>query len=170
MISRAGMKVGPHEHTVIGDMLEVGQPAPDFELLTSRRKVRSLADYADKVIVISAVPSVDTSVCDAQTRRFNQESASLGDDIVVLTVSSDTPFALGRYCGNNGIENTETLSTYMDMQMAKDYGIYDVDWRVCQRAVFVIDKAGILRHVEYVPMIGDEVDFDKALAVARELV
>src|SRR5690606_27256928 len=105
MVSRAGMKVGPHEHTVIGDILTVGQTAPDFELLASRRKVRSLADYVGKVIIISAVPSVDTSVCDAQTRRFNEEAGALGEDVAVLTVSADTPFALGRYCGNNDIKN-----------------------------------------------------------------
>ncbi len=164
------MMVGQVEHLVKGDMLTVGQKAPDFTLLANDRSTRTLKDYAGKVIIISTIPSIDTGVCSAQTRRFNQEAASLGDDIVVLTVSADLPFALKRYCGAEGIDKTETLSTYMDMKFAEDYGVYDIDWRVCQRAVFVIDKAGIIQHAEYVPVIGNEVDFEAALAKAKSLV
>ncbi len=169
-MGRKGMMVGQVEHLVKGDMLTVGQKAPDFTLLANDRSTRTLKDYAGKVIIISTIPSIDTGVCSAQTRRFNQEAASLGDDIVVLTVSADLPFALKRYCGAEGIDKTETLSTYMDMKFAEDYGVYDIDWRVCQRAVFVIDKAGIIQHAEYVPVIGNEVDFEAALAKAKSLV
>lgn len=170
MANRPGMMVGDSEHTVQNDMLEVGQAAPDFILLTPQLQQRSLGDYSDKVKVLSVVPSVDTSVCSAQTRRFNEEAASLSDDIVVLTVSADLPFALGRYCANEGIGNSETLSTYKDMKFADDYGVHDIDWRVCQRAVFVVDKDNKIQHVEYVPVIGNEVDFDTALSKAKELV
>jgi thiol peroxidase len=169
MANRPGMKVGPDEHDVVGDMLKSGDQAPDFALIATDLSTRTLSDYAGKVKIISAVPSVDTSVCSAQTRRFNEEAANLSDDVAVLTVSADLPFALKRYCGNEGIDNTETLSTYRDMKMAEDYGIHDTDWRICQRAVFVLDKDNVVRHAEYVPVIGDEVDFDAALNTARQL-
>jgi thioredoxin-dependent peroxiredoxin len=170
MADRPGMKVGPNEHPVIGPMLEIGKSAPDFILIATDLSERKLEDYAGKVKVISVVPSVDTSVCSAQTQRFNEEAANLGEDIAVLTVSADLPFALKRYCGNQGIENTETLSTYRDMQFAEDYGVYDTAWRVCQRAVFVLDQDNVIQHAEYVDVIGDEVDFEAALAKAKSLV
>ncbi|MYI40633.1 MAG: redoxin domain-containing protein [Chloroflexi bacterium] len=87
----------------------------------------------------------------------------------MLTVSADMPFALGRFCGAEGIDNTETLTTQRDMQFADDYGVHDTEWRICQRAVFVLDRDNVLRHVEYVGVIGDEVDYDSALAAARAL-
>jgi thiol peroxidase len=170
MADRPGMRVGDNEHHVQNDMLQVGQSAPDFLLLTTRMQPRLLGDYGDKVKIISCVPSVDTSVCSAQTRRFNQEAASLGDPIVVLTVSADLPFALRRYCENEGIDRTETLSTYRDMKFADDYGVHDTDWRVCQRALFVLDRNNVVQFAEYVPVIGSEVNFDAALAKARELI
>jgi len=167
---RPGMMVGPNEHTVQNDMLEVGQNAPDFTLIATDMSERSLADYDGKVKVLSVVPSVDTSVCSAQTHRFNEEAANLSDDIVVLTISADMPFALKRYCGNEGIENTETLSTYRDMQFADAYGVHDTVWRVCQRALFVVDNDNVIQYAEYVPIIGVEVTFDDALEKAKSLV
>ena len=165
---RKGMMVGDSEHTIQNDMLQVGGPAPDFNLIANDLSSKSLADYAGKVKVISVIPSIDTGVCSDQTRRFNQEAAALSD-AVVLTVSVDLPFALGRFCGSEGIDNSETLSTHRDMRFADDYGVHDTDWRICQRAVFVLDRDNVVRHAEYVPVIGDEVDFDAALAKAREL-
>lgn len=170
MTNRPGMMVGDDEHTVQHAMLEVGQLAPPFTLLTPRFASRTLDDYAGKVKILSVVPSVDTSVCSAQTRRFNEEAASLGADVVVLTVSADAPFALGRYCAAEGIENSEALSTARDMQFADDYGVHDVDWRMCQRAVFVLDRDNIVQHAEYVPEMGQEVDFEAALAKAKSLI
>ena len=168
-MARPGMMVGDNEHTVQYDMLNVGDQAPDFNLLANDRSVKSLGSYEGKVKILSVIPSIDTGVCSAQTRRFNGEAAELGDDVAVLTISADTPFALKRYCGNEGIENTETLTTYLDMKFADDYGVHDVDWRVCQRSVFVLDRENIVRHAEYVPVIGNEVDFDRALGVATDL-
>lgn len=168
-MARQGMMVGPNEHQVQGDMLEVGSPAPDFELLANDRSKRTLSDYRGHVLIVSTIPSVDTGVCSAQTKRFNTEAAALGENIRVVTVSADLPFALRRYCAAEGIENHETLSTYMDMKFADDYGVHDADWRICQRAVFVIDSQGLVQYVEYVPVIGDEVDFAGALAVAKKL-
>jgi thiol peroxidase len=169
-MARPGMKVGENEHNVQGDMLEVGAQAPDFILIANDLSQRSLGDYDGKVKVISVIPSIDTGVCSAQTRRFNQEAAQLGDSVAVLTVSADMPFALKRYCGNEGIENTDTLSTYRDMAFADAYGVHDTDWRVCQRAVFVLDANNVVQLAEYVPVIGNEVDFDAALEKAKSLV
>lgn len=170
MANRSGMKVGNAEHNVQYDMLDVGTTAPDFELVANDLSTKSLADYDGKVKVISVIPSIDTSVCSAQTRRFNEEAAKLGDKVIVLTVSADMPFALKRYCGNEGIDNTETLSTYRDMKFADDYGVHDTDWRVCQRSVFVVDKDNVVQYAEYVPVIGDEVDFVAALSKAQNLI
>ncbi len=167
-MTRKGLMVGDSEHHVQNEMLEVGAAAPDFSLIANDLSSKSLADYAGKVKVISVVPSIDTGVCADQTRRFNAEAAALGNT-VVLTVSADMPFALGRFCGSEGIENSETLSTQRDMQFADDYGVHDTDWRICQRAVFVLDRDNVVRHAEYVPVIGNEVDFDAALAKAQEL-
>ena len=167
-MARKGLMVGESEHHVQKEMLAVGAAAPDFSLVANDLSGRSLADYAGKVKVISVIPSIDTGVCADQTRRFNAEAAGL-DDTVVLTVSADMPFALGRFCGSEGIDNTETLSTQRDMQFADDYGVHDTEWRICQRAVFVLDRDDVVQHAEYVPIIGDEVDFEAALAKAKEL-
>lgn len=167
-MARKGLMVGDTEHHVQNEMLEVGAAAPDFSLIANDLSSKSLADYAGKVKVISVVPSIDTGVCADQTRRFNAEAAALGNT-VVLTVSADMPFALGRFCGSEGIDNSETLSTQRDMRFADDYGVHDTDWRICQRAVFVLDRDNVVRHAEYVPVIGNEVDFDAALAKAKEL-
>lgn len=167
-MARKGLMVGESEHHVQNEMLKVGAAAPDFSLIANDLSEKSLADYAGKVKVISVIPSIDTGVCADQTRRFNAEAAALGNT-VVLTVSADMPFALGRFCGSEGIDNTETLSTQRDMQFADDYGVHDTDWRICQRAVFVLDRENVVRHAEYVPVIGNEVDFDAALATAKEL-
>lgn len=167
-MARAGMMVGDNEHRVQNEMLAIGSQAPDFSLIANDLSSKSLADYAGKVKVISVVPSVDTGVCADQTRRFNTEATGLANT-VVLTVSADMPFALGRFCGSEGIENSETLSTQRDMRFADDYGVHDTEWRICQRAVFVLDRDDAVRHAEYVPVIGDEVDFAAALAAARDL-
>ena len=167
-MTRKGMMVGDSEHKIQNAMLEVGAKAPDFTLIANDLSEKSLSDYAGKVKVISVIPSIDTGVCSAQTRRFNEAAAGL-DDTVVLTVSADMPFALGRFCGSEGIDGTETLSTHRDMKFADDYGVHDTDWRICQRAVFVLDRDNIVRHAEYVAVIGNEVDYASALVKARGL-
>ena len=167
-MARKGMMVGDNEHKVQNEMLEVGAQAPDFSLIATDLSSKSLADYAGKVKLISVIPSIDTGVCSDQTRRFNMEAASL-NDTVVLTVSADMPFALGRFCGSEGIDNSETLTTHRDMKFADDYGVHDTDWRICQRAVFVLDRDNVVQHAEYVPVIGDDVAFEAALAKAKEL-
>ena len=167
-MTRKGLMVGENEHPVQNEMLIVGSSAPDFSLIANDLSAKSLADYGGQVKLISVIPSIDTGVCSIQTQRFNEEAASL-ENTVILTVSADMPFALGRYCGSEEIENSETLSTHRDMKFADDYGVHDTEWRICQRAVFVLDQNNVVQHAEYVPIIGNEVNYDSALSKARDL-
>lgn len=169
MINRPGMILGTVEYPVLGPMLKVGEPAPDFRLQANDWRVKTLADYGDKVKIISVVPSLDTRVCSAQTRRFNQEAAALSENVVILTVSADLPYAQRRWCAAEGIDQVETLSDHFDMNFATAYGVHVTDMRICQRSVFVLDRSNVVRHVQYVHVMGDEVDFDAALNMAREL-
>lgn len=170
MVNRPGMKIGEIEHPVQGAMLSAGEKAPDFSLTANSWATKSLMDYAGKVKIISVVPSLDTRVCSAQTRRFNEEAANLGGDIVILTVSADLPYAQRRWCGAEGIERVETLSSHKDMKFADDYGVHVSDMRICQRACFVLDKDNVVRHAEYIPVIGNEINFVTALATAQKLI
>lgn len=170
-MTRPGMKVGPSEHHVQHEMLTPGSSAPDFALIAPDYSTRTLNDYEGKVKIMSCVPAVDSSVCSAQTRRFNQEAANLGsDNLVILTVSADLPAALGRYCATEGVENSETLSDHRTMKFSDDYGVHDTDGRICQRAVFVVDPNNIVQHAEYMDAIDSEVNFDAALAKAKALL
>lgn len=166
-MARAGMLIVGTEHPVQYDMLKVGDAAPNFRLTSNHWQIKTLHDYDGKVKIISVVPSLDTSVCAAQTRRFNQEASELGDDLVVLTVSADLPYAQARWCAAEGIERVETLSDHKDMNFSDAYGVHVSDARICQRAVFVVDKANVVRLAEYVYEIGDEVNFVAALDAAR---
>ena len=170
MAGRPGMMVGGVEHPVRGEMLRVGSKAPDFALVANDWSIKALADYGNKIKILSIVPSLETSVCAAQTRRFNQEAASLGDEVVILTISADLPFTQKRWCGAEGIDRVETLSSHKDMKFSDDYGVHDTAWRINQRSVFVLDRDNIIRHAEYVPVMGNEVNFEAALATVRELL
>ena len=170
MGSRAGMMIGPTEHPVGGPMLNVGDKAPDFALTANDWSTKSLRDYGGKVKIISIVPSLDTRVCSAQTRRFNEEAAALGDGVVILTVSADLPYAQRRWCGAEGIERVVTLSDHKDMNFSDAYGVHVTNMRICQRACFVVDQNNIVQHVNYVPVIGDEIDFEGALSKAQGLL
>lgn len=170
-MSRPGMVVRGKEHPVQGPMLQVGDRAPDFALVANdMATIKTLADYAGRVKILSVVPSLETSVCATQTRRFNQEAAALGEEVVILTISADLPYTQQRWCGAEGVDRTETLSTHRDMKFSDDYGVHDTEWRINQRAVFVLDRDNVIRHAEYVPVMGNEVDFEAALRTARALV
>jgi thiol peroxidase len=169
-MARTGMKLGDNEFVVVNDMLRVGDAAPDFRLTANNWQPKTLADYAGKVKIFSIVPSLDTRVCAAQTRRFNEEAATLNEHVVVLTVSADLPYAQRRWCSAEGIERVYTLSDHKDMNFSSAYGVHVIDLRICQRACFVVDQDDVVRHVDYVYVMGDEVNFDAALAKARELV
>lgn len=170
MSERPGVLVGDAEHHVQGEMLTVGQQAPDFSLLRRDLEMCSLADYGDSIKIISVVPSLDTRVCQMQTRRFSNDVGELDARLVLITVSADLPFAMSRFCNEEGIQNIEALSDHYEMKFSDDYGVHDTEWRICQRSVFVLDSENTVRYAEYVPVIGEEPDYDAALAVANSLI
>ena len=170
MSDRPGMSIGSTEFPVAGPMLVVGAPAPDFCLTANNWSFKTLADYDGKVKILSIVPSLDTGVCSAQTHRFNTEASSLGQGIVVLTVSADLPYAQSRWCGAEGVDRVETLSDHKDMNFSTAYGVHVTDLRICQRAAFVVDKQNVIQYTEYVPDIDNEINFAAVLRQARNLV
>ncbi len=153
-----------------GSEVSVGQAAPDFTVVNNDLQPVSLSEAQGKVIILSAVPSVDTPVCDTETRRFNEEAAKLGEGIEIWTLSMDLPFAQKRWCGAAGVEQVKTLSDFRDRAFAEGYGVLITDGPlagVTARAVFVVGKDSTLKHVEYVSEIANEPDYDAALNAAK---
>ena len=155
---------------LLGKEVKVGDKAPAFTLLDNGLGEKTLADYAGKVKVISVVPSLDTGVCDAQTRWFNQNVSKLGENVVVLTVSVDLPFAQKRWCGAAGIDQVETLSDHRDLSFGENYGFILEGLRLLSRGIVVIDKDDVVRYVEYVPEVTSAVNFDAAETATKALV
>ncbi len=171
MNERAGlvtMKGNPV--TLVGTEVKTGDRAPDFTCVDTDLKPVGLSAYRGKVVVLSAVTSLDTAVCDTETRRFNKEAASLGDDVVILTISMDLPFAQKRWCGAAGVERVVTLSDYQSASFGEAYGVLIKGLRLLARAVFVVDKAGVVRLAHIVPEISTEPDYDAVLNAVRELI
>lgn len=153
-----------------GEPVAVGADAPDASLVGNDLSDVSLSSYSGKVVILSAVPSLDTGVCDTETRRFNEEAAGLGDDIVILTVSRDLPFAQKRWCGAAGVDKVVTLSDFREGSFAKAYGIELTDGPlkgVSARAVFVVGKDGNVVHSQLVPEITTEPDYAAVIAAAK---
>ena len=155
--------------TLLGPELKAGDLAPDFEAAGNDLSAVKLSDHAGKVCVILSVPSLDTPVCDVETRRFNEEAAKLGGDVKVLTISMDLPFAQKRWCGAAGVENVVTLSDYKDASFGKAYGVLIKDLRLLARAVFVVDGGGAIRYVQIVPEIAQEPDYEAVLEAVKGL-
>lgn len=156
--------------TLLGPELKVGDTAPDFAVVDNALAAVTLASYAGKIRIISAVPSLDTPVCDTETRRFNQEAASLTGDAVVLTVSLDLPFAQKRWCGAAGIDRVITLSDYRDRSFGLGYGVLIKELLLLTRAVFVVDAANVIRYIQIVPEVTAEPDYAAAIAAAKSLL
>ena len=165
-----GVTLGGRPFTVLGAKLEVGQDAPDFSLIANDMSRVSLSDSSGKVRLISVVPSLDTSICDAQTRRFNEAASDLGEQVAILTVSVDLPFAQKRWCGAAGVERVKTLSDHFDMNFGDAYGTHVKEMRVEQRSIFVVDPQDKVRYVEYVPEIGQHPDYEAALAAVKAVM
>ncbi|MBF0344087.1 MAG: thiol peroxidase [Nitrospirae bacterium] len=156
--------------TLDGAEVKAGDKAPDFTALDNGLNPVGLKDYAGKVKVISVTPSLDTPVCDMQLRRFNEEAAKLSKDVAVLNMSMDLPFANARFCANAGIQNAVTLSDHRDASFGMAYGMCIKELRLLTRAIFVIDKADVIKYIEVVPEITNHPDYDKAIAAAKQLV
>jgi thiol peroxidase len=154
---------------VSGKEIKVGDKAPDFTVVGNDLKPVKLSDYKGKVRVLSVFPSLDTGVCAAQTRKFNEEAAKL-DNIDILSISVDLPFAQKRFCGAEGIDQVVTLSDHKDLDFGKKYGFVMEPLRLLARGTVVIDKDDTVKYVEYVPEVTNEPNYDAALKVAKELV
>lgn len=154
--------------TLIGPQLEVGDKAPDFTAVDRDLRPVSLGDTQGQVRVFSVVPSLDTPVCDTQTRRFNKEAATL-PGVKIYTISMDLPFAQSRWCTMADVNKLVMLSDHQTGNFGEHYGTLIKELRLESRAIFVIDAEGVIRHVEYVPEVGAHPDYEAALAAARQV-
>jgi len=162
------IKFRGQDATVLGEDLKAGMAAPEFTVQTLEwAAFHGLADTQGKVRIIAAVPSLDTDVCDRETRRFNQEAAALDKDIAILVISNDLPYAQKRWCGAAGVDQVSVLSDHMTAEFGLHYGVLIKEARVLRRAVFVVDRAGKLTYVAYMPALGVEPDYPAVLDAAR---
>ena len=153
--------------TLVGPELKAGDKAPDFKLIDAGLKPVTLADSKGKTRLISVVPSIDTPVCDLQTKRFNQEASKLPANVTVLTVSMDLPFAQGRWCGLAGADKVQMLSDYREHAFGKAYGVLIKELALLSRAVFVVGPDDKVQYAEYVKEITEHPDYDKALQALK---
>ncbi len=156
--------------TLLGNPVAVGDKAADVTLTDGMTTTfRLLGDTAGKIRLISVIPSIDTGVCDAQTRRMNEEAASFGDNVVVLTVSADLPMAQKRWCGAAGVERVKMVSDHVDMAFGEAYGTWVKELRLDQRAIFIVDANDTVQYAEYVPAIPSHPDYAAALGALKAL-
>ncbi|MBI2686347.1 MAG: thiol peroxidase [Acidobacteria bacterium] len=168
MIRTAAITLRGNPQKIVGPELKTGDSAPDFEVVDTALKTVTLADTGHGVRIFSVVPSLDTPVCDMQTKRFNEEAAAL-PNVKIFTLSTDLPFAMKRWCGAMGVDNIVMLSDHRTGSFGSAYGTLIEDLRIEARAIFVIDSNNVIRHVEYVSEVGNHPDYDAALNAARAL-
>lgn len=155
--------------TVLGRALKVGDKAPDFKLTSTDMQDVRLADFASKPLVICAVPSIDTPVCQIESKKFNQDVASINDDVVVLFVSLDLPFAQKRWCGAEGLDRIKIASDYKYRGFGEDYGVYINEIALLARSVFVVGRDGNLAYVDYITEVADEPKYDEVIDLVKGL-
>jgi thiol peroxidase len=156
------------DQTIVGPDLEIGQMAPEFKAIAQDWTERNpLEETTGKVRIFAAVVSLDTSVCDRETKKFNEQAVSLGEDVNVFVISTDLPFTQKRWCGANDIDRVDTLSDHLHTNFGSNYGCLIKEKRILRRAVFVIDRDGMVTHVEYLPVLGEEPDYEAVLEATR---
>ena len=158
-----------HPLTLVGQEVKVGDLAPDFEVIANDLSPFKFSTLKGTVCVISAVPSLDTPTCDIETRWFNEEAAKLGPDVVILTISMDLPFAQRRWCGAAGVERVTTYSDHREASFGMAYGVLIKELRLLARAVFVVDKGGVVRYVQLVKELANEPNYDEVLQAVGKL-
>jgi thiol peroxidase len=168
-IERVGIfKFAGKDVTVVGPDITIGQKAPEFSVLTQDWSTfNGLQDTKGKVRIINSLLSLSTSVCDRETRRFNQEAAALGDGIVILTVSMDLPYTIKNWCAAAGVDQVKTLTDHKNTDFGQKYGVLLKEQRVFRRAVFVIDRNDKVVYAAYMPVLGDEPNYPEVLNAAR---
>ncbi|HEY6418588.1 MAG TPA: thiol peroxidase [Candidatus Binataceae bacterium] len=154
--------------TLVGPELKTGQKAPGFTVVGAGLKPATLDQFKGKVKIITTVPSLDTPVCDAETRRFNEEASRLPGDVQILAISMDLPFAQARWCGAAGVDKVTALSDYQRAEFGEKYGALIKELHLLARAVFVLDKNDNVTHVEYVKEVANQPDYEAALGAARK--
>jgi thiol peroxidase len=154
--------------TLLGNEVNVGERAPDFIALDPNLTPIKFSSYQNKICVISSVPSLDTPVCDMETRKFNEEASKLGDKIQILTISMDLPFAQKRWCGAAGVSKIQTLSDHRDAQFGLAYGVLIKELRLLARAVFLVDQKGILRYIQLVKDITSEPNYEEIWSALKK--
>jgi thiol peroxidase len=164
-------KLGDKFATILGDDVQVGQMAPEFtSMLPGWKPINPLQYFKGKVIILCALPSIDTETCDIETRRFNEEASRLSDDIVIYIVSTDFPFAQKRWCAAAGVERVKLVSDVVDAEFGLKYGVLIKERRYFRRAVFIVDRAGKLTYVNYIPILGQEPDYAEVLEEAQKVL
>ncbi len=161
--------MGGNPLTLVGNEVKVGEMAPLFKAINKNLEEVSLKEFLGKVIVLTSFPSIDTGICAMQAAKFNNELSKY-DEVSVITISNDLPFALGRYCGANGINNAVTLSDHRDLEFANSYGMLLKELRLLARAVFIIDKKGQIIYKEVVSEIKTELNYEAALKVVKKVI
>ena len=156
--------------TLVGPEIQVGQKAPDFVVLDKDLNEKTLADYVGKVKLISVVPSLDTPVCDMQTRRFNELASELGQNVVILTVSMDLPFAQARWCAAAGVDRVITLSDHRDASFGQNYGVLIKELRLLNRSIFIVDDRDVVRYVQIVKENTEHPNYDRAIDALRQVL
>ncbi|GAB4475083.1 MAG: thiol peroxidase [Anaerolineales bacterium] len=162
------LKFMDRDVTVIGDDLKVGDKAPDFIVQTTDWKLlRGIGDTQGRVRIIGSLPSLNTPVCDRETRRFNEEASKLSKDLIVEMISMDLPFTLKIWCGAAGVDRVLTLSDHLSAEFGEKYGVLIKELRILRRAIFVVDRNDRITYVAYMPALGDEPDYDAVLSHAK---
>jgi len=171
MSERTGLvKMKGNPLTLVGNEVKIGDTAPDFEVLNDKLELVKLSSFKGKVVVLVSVPSVDTPVCDLETKRFNQEAGKLGDDVAILTISMDLPFAQKRWCAAAGVENLQLLSDHRDASLGNSFGVLIKELRLLARTVFIVDRKGIVQYIQYVQETTEEPDYEEVLAAIDKVL
>jgi thiol peroxidase len=155
--------------TLMGDEVKVGEMAPDFVVLDNNLSPVKFSSFRGKTCILSSVPSLDTPVCDMETKKFNEEAGRLGPDVAILTVSMDLPFAQKRWCAAAGVDKVQTLSDHRDASFGTSYGVLIKELRLLARAVFLVDRKGIIQYIQLVKEVTKEPDYEAALNTLRKL-
>lgn len=156
--------------TLVGDEVKIGQKAPDFVAIDNNLAPVRFSSYHGKTCIISSVISLDTPVCDIQTRKFNEEASRLGQEVAILTLSMDLPFAQKRWCGAAGVDKIRTLSDHRDASFGTSYGVLIKELRLLARAVFIVDRKGVLQYQQVVKEVTNEPDYDAVLKELKKVV
>lgn len=165
------LSIGGQEVAIFGDDVIVGQKAPEFKAQTFKwENIDVLSATRGKVRILAALPSIETGVCDRETRKFNEEAADLDDNIVIIPISTDLPYTQANWCGAAGIERVMMVSDHQDTSFGLNYGCLVKERRILRRAIFVVDQQDTICYAAYMPTLGDEPDYKEVIAVAKNVL